>query len=49
VRPGDTVRIEVGITEQLSDALYFSAKVLMATKTAVTMSLAVKRLAQSAE
>src|SRR3954447_2388829 len=42
VRPGDTVTLDVTLTEQLAGAYFLSAKVTVADKTAVTFDFACK-------
>ena len=42
VRPGDTVDLEVELTEQLAGAFYLAAKVSVGDKTAVTFDFACK-------
>ena len=41
VRPGDTVELDVRLSERLKDAYYLSAKVTCMGKTAVTLNFAV--------
>lgn len=42
VRPGDTVLLDVSITEQMAGAYFMNAKVLLAGKPAVTFDFACK-------
>ena len=42
VRPGDTIEMEVELTEQLADAFFLNAKVTVGGKTAVTFEFACK-------
>jgi 3-hydroxyacyl-[acyl-carrier-protein] dehydratase len=42
VRPGDTIELEVELTEQLGGAFYLNAKVAVASRTAVTFDFACK-------
>jgi 3-hydroxyacyl-[acyl-carrier-protein] dehydratase len=42
VRPGDTIRLEVELTEQLAGAFFMDAKVSVADTTAVTFDFACK-------
>lgn len=40
VKPGETIEIEVTLTERLADAFFMTGKVTVAGKTAVTLELA---------
>jgi 3-hydroxyacyl-[acyl-carrier-protein] dehydratase len=42
VRPGDTIEMEVGLTEQIAGAFFMNAKVSVDGKTAVTFDFACK-------
>ena len=42
VRPGDTIEIEVDLTEQMSDVFFLKAKVTVTGKTAATFDFACK-------
>ena len=42
VRPGDTVTLEVELTEQLAGAFFLDAKVMVGNRTAVTFDFACK-------
>lgn len=42
VRPGDTVTLEVDLTEEMAGAYFLNAKVLIGNKTAVTFDFACK-------
>ena len=42
VRPGDTVTLEVELTEQLAGAFFMNAKVMVGDRTAVTFDFACK-------
>ena len=40
VKPGETIEIEVTLTERLADAFFMTGKVTVAGKTAATLELA---------
>lgn len=46
IRPGDTIQLDVTLTERLKDAYYLSAKVTCDGKTAVTLNFAVTSAAK---